>query len=214
VIFPFSEKFPSSESDFAFDRSGHPLDYRPLSPVLRFRIFQQNPAVTSRRLLPSLPAMTLHTISVLVENKFGVLARVAGMFSGRGYNIHTLNVGPSHDPKISRMTIVVREKENVLNQIIKQLDKLIDVIQVIDFRESEYVDRELVLLSVRTTSQTRAEVIELCNIFRTKIIDVGLDQVSIEITGDSSKISKFIALMESFGITELTRTGKIALPRV
>jgi acetolactate synthase I/III small subunit len=158
--------------------------------------------------------MTLHTISVLVENKFGVLARVAGMFSGRGYNIHTLNVGPSHDPKISRMTIVVREKENVLNQIIKQLDKLIDVIQVLDFREAEYVDRELVLLSVKVNSQSRAEVIELCNIFRAKIIDVGMDQVSLEITGDSGKISKFIALMENFGITELTRTGKIALPRV
>ena len=89
--------------------------------------------------------MTLHTISVLVENKFGVLARVAGMFSGRGYNIHTLNVGPSHDPKVSRMTIVVREKELVLNQIIKQLDKLIDVIQVLDFREGDYVDRGLLL---------------------------------------------------------------------
>ncbi|MGY8686908.1 MAG: acetolactate synthase small subunit, partial [Verrucomicrobiales bacterium] len=91
-----------------------------------------------------------HTISVLVENKFGVLARIAGMFSGRGYNIHTLNVGPSHDPTISRMTIVVREKENVLDQIIKQLDKLVDVIEVVDFREGESVDRELVLLRVET----------------------------------------------------------------
>lgn len=158
--------------------------------------------------------MTLHTISVLVENKFGVLARVAGMFSGRGYNIHTLNVGPSHDPNISRMTIVVREKENVLNQIIKQLDKLIDVMQVIDFREGDYVDRELVLLQVKVDRQTRAEVIELCQIFRAKIIDVGRSVVTIEITGDSVKIDKFVALMENFGLLDLTRTGRIALPRV
>jgi acetolactate synthase-1/3 small subunit len=158
--------------------------------------------------------MTLHTISVLVENKFGVLARVAGMFSGRGYNIHTLNVGPSHDPGVSRMTLVVREKENVLNQIIKQLDKLIDVIQVIDFREGDYVNRELVLLQVKADTQTRAEVIELCQIFRAKIIDVGKNVVTIEITGDGGKISKFVALMDNFGILDLTRTGRIALPRV
>ncbi|HEX2746874.1 MAG TPA: acetolactate synthase small subunit [Verrucomicrobiales bacterium] len=158
--------------------------------------------------------MTLHTISVLVENKFGVLARVAGMFSGRGYNIHTLNVGPSHDPGVSRMTLVVREKENVLNQIIKQLDKLIDVIQVIDFREGDYVNRELVLLQVKVDGQTRPEVIELCQIFRAKIIDVGRNVVTIEITGDGGKISKFVALMENFGILDLTRTGRIALPRV
>jgi acetolactate synthase I/III small subunit len=158
--------------------------------------------------------MTLHTISVLVENKFGVLARVAGMFSGRGYNIHTLNVGPSQDPKTSRMTIVVREKENVLNQIIKQLDKLIDVIQVIDFREGDFVERELVLMSVKVDRQTRAEVIELCQLFRAKIIDVGRTAVTIELTGDHGKISKFSALMDGFGILELTRTGRIALPRV
>ncbi len=158
--------------------------------------------------------MTLHTISVLVENKFGVLARVAGMFSGRGYNIQSLNVGPSHDPKLSRMTIVVREKENVLNQIIKQLDKLIDVIQVIDFREGDYVERELVLLRVSIDRTTRPEVIELCDIFRAKIIDVSLESLTIEITGDSGKVDKFISLMENFTISELTRTGKIALPRV
>jgi acetolactate synthase I/III small subunit len=157
---------------------------------------------------------TLHTISVLVENKFGVLARVAGMFSGRGYNIHTLNVGPSHDPKVSRMTIVVREKENVLNQIIKQLDKLVDVIRVIDFREGDYVDRELALLQVKVDRQTRAEVIELCQIFRAKIIDVSAETLAIEITGDEGKLSKFITLMENFGIVDLTRTGRIALPRL
>ncbi len=155
-----------------------------------------------------------HTLSVLVENKFGVLARVAGMFSGRGYNIHTLNVGPSHDPELSRMTIVVREKEHTLEQIIKQLDKLIDVIQVIDYREGEYVNRELVLLSVRADRDNRAEIIELSDLFRAKIIDVGSERLTIEITGDESKINKFTSLLEKFEILELTRTGKIALPRV
>lgn len=158
--------------------------------------------------------MNFHTISVLVENKFGVLARVAGMFSGRGYNIRSLNVGPSHDPKISRMTIVVKEKENVLNQIIKQLDKLIDVIQVIDFREGDYVDRELVLLQIQVDRQTRPEAIEICQLFRAKIIDVGRSVLTIEITGNTSKIEKFTSLMESFGILDLTRTGRIALPRL
>lgn len=158
--------------------------------------------------------MIRHTISVLVENKFGVLARIAGMFSGRGYNIHTLNVGPSHDPTISRMTLVVREKENVLDQIIKQLDKLVDVIQVVDFRAGESVNRELVMLQVQTTRETRPEVIEICDIFRAKIVDVSRDCLTIEITGDEGKIGKFLELMEEFPILDLTRTGKIALPRI
>ena len=158
--------------------------------------------------------MTRHTISVLVENKFGVLARIAGMFSGRGYNIHTLNVGPSHDPSISRMTIVVREKENVLEQIIKQLDKLVDVIEVIDFRAGESVNREMVLVQVAVNRETRGEVVELCDIFRAKIIDVSPGKLTIEVTGDEGKVSKFIQLMENFEITALTRTGKIALPRI
>ncbi len=158
--------------------------------------------------------MIRHTISVLVENKFGVLARIAGMFSGRGYNIHTLNVGPSHDPTISRMTIVVREKEHVLDQIIKQLDKLVDVIQVIDFRAGESVNREMVLVQVNTPPGTRAEVITLCDIFRAKIIDVSPSKLIIEVTGDEGKVNKFLQLMETFEITDLTRTGKIALPRI
>jgi acetolactate synthase-1/3 small subunit len=158
--------------------------------------------------------MTRHTISVLVENKFGVLARIAGMFSGRGYNIHTLNVGPSHDPSISRMTLVVREKENVLDQIIKQLDKLVDVIEVVDFREGESVDRELALVQVETSPENRAEIITLCDIFRARIIDVSATRLTIEITGDGGKITKFLDLMEGFNIVDLTRTGKIALARV
>jgi acetolactate synthase-1/3 small subunit len=157
--------------------------------------------------------MTRHTISVLVENKFGVLARVAGMFSGRGYNIHSLNVGPTHDPEISRMTINVREKENTLDQIIKQLDKLVDVIEVVDFRDGDSVFRELVLLRMKTDRESRPEIIELCDIFRAKIVDVATDRLTIEVTGNESKMSKFIALMENYEILDMSRTGKIALPR-
>ena len=154
-----------------------------------------------------------HTISVLVENKFGVLTRIAGMFSGRGFNIDTLNVGPTLDPSTSRMTIVVRGDDTVLEQVTKQLNKLIDVIEIQDFREDEYVDRELVMLRVNVDSTTRAEVMQICDIFRAKIIDVQHKNVSIEVTGNESKINKFLLLMENFGINDLTRTGKVALAR-
>jgi len=154
-----------------------------------------------------------HTISILVENKFGVLTRVAGMFSGRGFNIDTLNVGPTLDASASRMTIVVRGDDKVLEQVTKQLEKLVDVIDVQDFRDEEYVDRELVLLRVGATSKTRAEVMQICDIFRAKIIDVQAEKLAIEVTGTENKINKFLSLMESFGISDLTRTGKIALAR-
>jgi acetolactate synthase-1/3 small subunit len=154
-----------------------------------------------------------HTLSVLVENKFGVLTRIAGMFSGRGFNIDTLNVGPTLDPSTSRMTIVVRGDDSVLEQVTKQLRKLVDVIELQDFNENESVDRELVLLRVSVNAQSRAEVMQLCDIFRAKIIDVQRNNLSIEVTGDESKISKFIFLLEPFGISDLTRTGKIALAR-
>jgi acetolactate synthase-1/3 small subunit len=154
-----------------------------------------------------------HTISVLVENKFGVLTRIAGMFSGRGFNIDTLNVGPTLDAATSRMTLVVRGDDTVLEQVTKQLKKLIEVIDVQDFRDDEYVDRELLLLRVTVNSKTRADVMQLCDIFRAKIIDVQHRNVSIEITGNESKIGKFLMLMEPFGIIDLTRTGKVALAR-
>jgi acetolactate synthase I/III small subunit len=154
-----------------------------------------------------------HTISVLVENKFGVLTRIAGLFSGRGYNIDTLNVGPTHDPNTSRMTIVTRGDDATVEQIVKQLNKLVDILQVRDFREGEYVDRELVLIKVTVNSQTRAEIMQITDIFRAKIVDVQPASLTIEITGDESKIEKFIELMKSFGVLELTRTGKVALPR-
>jgi acetolactate synthase-1/3 small subunit len=154
-----------------------------------------------------------HTLSVLVENKFGVLTRVAGMFSGRGFNIDSLNVGPTLDPTTSRMTIVVRGDDKVLAQVTKQLDKLVEVIDVQDFRDEEYVDRELVLLRVKADSKTRAEVLQICDIFRAKIIDVQPERLSIEVTGTGGKIDKFLLLMERFGIIDLTRTGKVALSR-
>src|SRR4028119_782427 len=113
-----------------------------------------------------------HTLSVLVENKFGVLTRIAGMFSGRGFNIDTLNVGPTADPATSRMTIVVRGDDTVLEQVTKQLNKLIDVIEIQDFRDHEYVDRELLLMRVTVDNHTRAEVMQICDIFRAKIVDV------------------------------------------
>ncbi len=154
-----------------------------------------------------------HTISVLVENKFGVLTRIAGMFSGRGFNIDTLNVGPTLDPSTSRMTIVVRGDDTVLEQVTKQLNKLVDVIEIEDFREDQFVDRELVMIRVKVDSKSRAEVMQICDIFRAKIIDVQHRNLAIEVTGNESKIKKFLLLMENFGISDLTRTGKVALSR-
>lgn len=154
-----------------------------------------------------------HTISVLVENKFGVLTRVAGLFSGRGYNIDSLNVAPTHDPTASRMTIVTRGDDATVEQIVKQLNKLPDAIKVVDFREGEFVDRELVLVKVAVDSKARAEVMQITDIFRAKIVDVQAKTLSIEITGDESKVEKFIELMKAFGVLDLTRTGRVALPR-
>lgn len=154
-----------------------------------------------------------HTLSVLVENKFGVLTRIAGLFSGRGYNIDTLNVGPTQDPDTSRMTIVTRGDDATLEQIVKQLNKLVEVLEVRDFRDYEYIDRELVLVRVRVDSKTRAEVMQITDIFRAKIVDVQPKSLSIEITGSEGKVEKFLELMNQFGVRELTRTGKVALPR-
>lgn len=154
-----------------------------------------------------------HTLSVLVENRFGVLTRVAGMFSGRGFNIDTLNVAPTLDPSLSRMTIVVRGDDKVLEQVTKQTEKLVDVIKVDDFRDEQFVDRELVLMRVNVSPQTRAEVLQICDVFRAKIVDVQLDKLVIEITGNEGKVTKFINLMQNYGIAEITRTGKVALSR-
>ena len=155
-----------------------------------------------------------HTISVLVENKFGVLTRVAGLFSGRGYNIDSLNVAPTHDPTLSRMTIVTRGDNATVEQIVKQLNKLVDAVTVTDYAQHDYIDRELVLIRVKADPQNRAEICQMAELFRAKVVDVQQDNLTIEITGGESKIEKFIFLLKGFGILDLTRTGQVALPRV
>lgn len=154
-----------------------------------------------------------HTLSVLVENKFGVLARIAGLFSGRGFNIDTLNVAPTQDPTTSRMTIVVKGDDTVLEQVTKQLNKLVDIIKVQDYQDGEYVDRELVLIKVGADAKARAEIMQICDIFRAKIVDVAHKALTVELTGNESKISAFLDLMEPFGIRDITRTGKVAMSR-
>ena len=154
-----------------------------------------------------------HTISVLVENKFGVLARVSGMFSGRGFNIDSLNVAPTHDPSLSRITVVLKGDESALNLAVKQLVKLVNVVEVIDFKEGMAVVRELVLLKVKADTRTRSEIMQICDIFSAKIVNVSTESVIIEVTGDEGKVGAFINLIEPFGILELARTGQLALKR-
>lgn len=154
-----------------------------------------------------------HTISALVENKFGVLARVAGLFSSRGFNITSLAVGETEDPTVSRMTIVVDADERILEQVVKQLRRLIDVIKVQDLTSAKTVERELVLVKVVCAPASRGEICELADIFRARIVDVGQDAVTLEATGDKDKIEAFLRLLRSYGIRELVRTGKIAIAR-
>ena len=154
-----------------------------------------------------------HTISVLVENKFGVLARVSGMFSGRGFNIDSLNVAPTHAASLSRITVVLKGDESALDLAIKQLRKLINVVDVVDFKEGQAVVRELVLVRVKADNRTRSEIMQICDIFRTKIVNVSHEDVIIELTGDEGKVAAFLGLLEPFGILELARTGQLALKR-
>ena len=154
-----------------------------------------------------------HTLSVLVENKFGVLARVAGLFSGRGFNIDTLNVAPTEDPDISRITATVQGDDAQLDQCVKQLDKLINVLEIKDFKRGQYVARELIIVKIAADSKTRAEIIQICDIFRAKIIDASPSSVIVEMTGNEGKIKAFSILIEPFGIIELARTGNLALER-
>ena len=154
-----------------------------------------------------------HIISVLVENKFGVLARIAGMFSGRGFNIDTLNVAPTHDQKFSRITVVLNGDNTALSLAIRQLRKLVNVVDVQDYAEGEAVIRELVLVKVKASGKTRSEIMQICDIFRTRIVNVATDSVIVEVIGDESKTTAFIALLEPFGIIELARTGVLAQKR-
>jgi len=154
-----------------------------------------------------------HTISVLVENKPGVLARVAGLFARRGFNIESLAVGTTESEAVSRMTIVASGDDNVLEQITKQLYKLIDVIKVFDIPKDTLIERELVLIKVSCNEKTRPEIIEIVDIFRGRIVDVSEGAVTIEMTGEESKVDGIQKLLKKFGIKELVRTGKIALQR-
>ncbi|MCW5892678.1 MAG: acetolactate synthase small subunit [bacterium] len=151
-----------------------------------------------------------HTISILVENEFGVLARVAGMFSGRGYNIESLSVGETMDPTVSRITLVTRGDAQVLEQIEKQLNKLISVIKVVDFTPQPHVERELVLIKVRVDDTTRGEVASIVEIFRGKIVDVAGTSYVVEATGTEDKIDALIELLRPIGILEIVRTGRVA----
>ena len=154
-----------------------------------------------------------HTISVLVENKFGVLARVAGMFSGRGFNIDSLNVAPTNDPQLSRITATIKGDHAALDMLIKQLRKLVNVVEVIDFAEGQAVQRELLIVKVKASGATRSELMQICDIFRAKIVNVARADVIIEMTGDETKINAFLGLVSDFGIVELARTGMLALKR-
>jgi acetolactate synthase-1/3 small subunit len=154
-----------------------------------------------------------HTISILVENKFGVLARVSGLFSGRGFNIDSLNVAPTHDATLSRITAVLKGDDSALDQVTKQLRKLVNVVEVVDFKEGQAVQRELLLAKVKADTKTRSEIMQICDIFRAKIVNVAHDSVIVELTGDEGKTSAFLKLIEAFGIIELARTGALALTR-
>ncbi|MCJ7664007.1 MAG: acetolactate synthase small subunit [Desulfobacterales bacterium] len=155
----------------------------------------------------------LHTINVLVENEFGVLARVAGLFSGRGFNIESLSVAETLDPKVSAMTIVTRGDDQVLEQITKQLNKLVCVIKVTDLAGKEYVAREMVLIKVAAKPEKRAEILSITDIFRGKVVDVSPKSYTIEVTGDEEKIRAFLELLKPMGIKEMARTGRVALVR-
>lgn len=155
-----------------------------------------------------------HTISVLVSNRFGVLARIAGLFSGRGFNIESLNVAATSDPEISNMTLVTIGDDKKIEQISKQLNKLVDVIKVIDLTEENFLDRELVLIKMNAEPSTKEEILRIVSLFRAKVIDVSSNTYTIEITGDENKLNGFIELLRPFGIKEMVRSGKIALSRL
>jgi acetolactate synthase I/III small subunit len=154
-----------------------------------------------------------HTLSVLVEDEAGVLSRISGLFARRGFNIESLAVGPAEQLGISRITMVVPGDRQDIEQLTKQLDKLINILQVQDITEVPSVERELMLLKVNATSATRSEILELTNIFRAKVVDVAEDSLTLEVAGDPGKMVAIVQVLNKFGIREIARTGKIALTR-
>jgi len=154
-----------------------------------------------------------HIISILVENKFGVLARIAGMFSGRGFNIETLNVGPMPDSDLSRITATILGDSSALDQAIKQVSKLVNVLEVTEFSKGQATERELLMLKIKVSPAQRTEIVQICDIFRAKIIDVATQSVNVEMTGNPNKIKAFLNLVAPYGIMEMARTGGLALKR-
>lgn len=154
-----------------------------------------------------------HIISLLVENKFGVLSRVAGLFSARGFNIDSLSVGPTLDPTMSLMTIVTQGDDRIIEQITKQLNKVIDAIKVVDLTEKEYVEREMALIKIHTRPEDRAEALRVADVFRASVVDSTPNTYTIEITGDVKKINAIINLLRPLGIKDIVRTGRIAIGR-
>ena len=154
-----------------------------------------------------------HVLSVLVENEPGVLSRVSGLFSGRGFNIESLNVAPTLDPETSHMTITTSGDDQILEQIVKQLRKLITVVKVVDFRSQSVVEREMMLVRVNAEDSTREEVLRLADIFRCKVVDVGHTELTLEASGNQEKLSAILALLQRFGIKEMARTGTVAMRR-
>ena len=154
-----------------------------------------------------------HTISITVENRFGVLSRVVGLFSGRGFNIESLSVGETIDPEISRITIVTRGDDRIIEQVTKQLRKLVDVIKVTDLTDLNFVDREMILIKLNATEKNKAEILRINEIFRGKIVDVSPATYTFLITGDEDKIEAFIKMLKPFGVKEIARTGKVAVSR-
>ncbi len=154
-----------------------------------------------------------HTIGILVQNQPGVLARVVGLFSGRGFNIENITAAETNEPGITRITLVTTGDQRILSQIVKQLNKLIDVLKVFDFSETDFVDREMLLIKVRAEERTRAEVLRIADIFRAKVVDVSPHFYTLEVTGNDSKIGAIMELLEQIGIVEVARTGKAALAR-
>ncbi|HKK34047.1 MAG TPA: acetolactate synthase small subunit [Desulfomicrobiaceae bacterium] len=154
-----------------------------------------------------------HILSILVENEPGVLSRVVGLFSGRGFNIESLNVAPTLEENVSHMTISTSGDDRIIEQIIKQLRKLITVIKVVDLTEMESVDREMVLVKISAEGTKRAEILRIADIFRCKVVDVGMSELTLEITGDRGKVRPIITLLQRFGIKEFARTGPVSMRR-
>ncbi len=157
--------------------------------------------------------MSRHTLSVLVENKPGVLARIAGLFSRRGYNIDSLAVGPTEHPEVSRMTIVVNVEESPLEQVTKQLNKLIEVIKVVELDDGHAISRELLLVKVKADASSRGQVLEVVQLFKAKVVDVSTDAITIQITGNQDKLADFLRIVEPFGVRELVQSGMVAIGR-